>query len=151
LASMKNDMNQIASKMPLFSVIVPTFNRAALLVNTLESVFSQRFRDFEIIVVDDGSTDETMDYLHSLGKQVRVFRQSNWGAGAARNLGARRAQGEYLAFLDSDDLWFPWTLEVYRDVIRERRDPSFIAGKRYLFSDRRQLEEVVPGAIRTES
>jgi Glycosyl transferase family 2 len=137
--------------MALFTVVIPSFNRVALLGDTLESVFAQRFTDFEIVVVDDGSTDGTVDYLKSLSKKLRVFQQSNRGAGAARNLGARNARGRYLAFLDDDDLWFPWTLEVYRDVIWEHRYPSFIVGKPYLFSDRRQLEEVVPSAIRTES
>jgi glycosyltransferase involved in cell wall biosynthesis len=136
--------------MPLFSVVIPSFNRVALLGDTLESVFAQRFTDFEIVVVDDGSTDGTLDYLQSLGKQTRVFQQSNRGAGAARNLGARNAQGKYLAFLDSDDLWFPWTLEVYREAIQECSEPAFIAGKPYLFSGKPQLDRVLPGAIRTD-
>src|SRR6266403_1146360 len=136
--------------MLLFSVIVPTFNRAHLLFGTLEFVFGQTFTDFEIIVVEDGSTDGTMKYLRSLGKDVRVFQQSNRGAGPARNLGARHAHGRYLAFLDSDDLWFPWTLEVYRDVIREHNEPSFIAGKPYLFSDKAELDKAVFVATRSE-
>ena len=136
--------------MPLFSVIIPTFDRADLLGCTLESVRAQRFTDFEIIVVDDGSTDGTMDYLQSLGKEVRVFRQSNRGAGAARNLGAYHAEGKYLAFLDSDDLWFPWTLEVYREVIREYCDPSFIAGKPHVFSDELDLGKVLFGATQAK-
>jgi glycosyltransferase involved in cell wall biosynthesis len=129
--------------MSLFSVVVPTFNRADLLFGTLESVFGQKFRDFEVIVVDDGSTDGTMDYLHSLGKDVRVFQQSNRGAGAARNHGARHAQGRYLAFLDSDDLWFPWTLQVYHDVIRRYQKPSFIVGKPQVFFDQIELDKVL--------
>jgi len=136
--------------MSLFSVIVPTFNRADLLSGTLESVFGQRFTDFEIIVVDDGSTDGTINYLQSLGNRIRVFQQPNLGAGPARNLGARHAQGRYLAFLDSDDLWFPWTLGVYRDVIRAHGDPSFIAGKPHLFSGTLELEKVVCGAMRVQ-
>jgi glycosyltransferase involved in cell wall biosynthesis len=136
--------------MSLFSIIVPTFNRAVLLARTIESIFAQRFAEVEVIVVDDGSTDGTMDYLRSLGRQVSVFQQPNRGAGAARNLGARNAKGKYLAFLDSDDLWFPWTLEVYREVIREHEEPSFIAGKPYVFSDERDLEKVAFGMTQTE-
>jgi glycosyltransferase involved in cell wall biosynthesis len=135
---------------PLFSVIIPTFNRVLLLSNTLDSVFAQQHTDYEIIVVDDGSTDQTIDYLNSLGKDVRVFQQSNRGAGAARNLGARHAQGQYLAFLDSDDIWFRWTLQVYQEVIREQRDPSFVAGKPFLFSDKLSLEKVKFGPTQTE-
>src|SRR5262249_53269585 len=133
-----------------FSVIVPTFNRAELLFDTLESVFGQTFTDFEIIVVDDGSTDGTMKYLQSLGKGVRVFQQSNRGAGPARNLGASQAHGRYLAFLDSDDLWFPWTLQVYHDVIRGHQEPSFIVGKPHVFSDHLALDKVAFSAAQDE-
>src|SRR3954469_24597909 len=99
--------------MPFFSVIVPTFNRLDLLKATVQSVLSQRYTDFEFIVVDDGSCDNTLDYLCDLGARTIVLRQSNKGPGSARNRGARIAAGEYLAFLDSDDVWFPWTLSVY--------------------------------------
>jgi glycosyltransferase involved in cell wall biosynthesis len=137
--------------MPLFSVIIPTFDRVELLKDTLESVFEQRCTDFEIIVVDDGSADNTIDYLESLGKRVGIFLQRNRGPGSARNLGARHASGTYLAFLDSDDLWFPWTLDVYRDVIHEAREPSFIAGKPHVFWNNYELFNAAPGAARTET
>jgi GT2 family glycosyltransferase/carbonic anhydrase/acetyltransferase-like protein (isoleucine patch superfamily) len=136
--------------MSLFSIIIPSFNRATLLGEALESVFAQRWPDFEVIVVDDGSTDGTMDYLQSLGGRAKVLFQPNQGPGAARNLGARHASGTYLAFLDSDDIWFPWTLETYRDVIHEYAEPSFIVGKPQVFSDRQKLDKIVPGATRTE-
>jgi GT2 family glycosyltransferase len=136
--------------MLLFSVIIPTFNRIELLGSALESVFSQRGTEFEIIVVDDGSSDRTIEYLHSLENRVSVFRQSNRGPGAARNLGARHAQGKYLAFLDSDDLWFPWTLEVYQAVIHKHCDPSFIAGKPYAFSNEHELDRIIPATAQTE-
>jgi glycosyltransferase involved in cell wall biosynthesis len=134
----------------LFSVIIPTFNRVSLLADTLDSVLAQRLPDFEIIVVDDGSTDGTLEYLRSSRKDVRVLRQSNRGAGAARNLGSLEARGKYLAFLDSDDLWFPWTLEVYRDIIQMHREPSFIAGKPYTFSDAQEIHKAVSGPARSE-
>jgi len=136
--------------MSLFSVVIPSFNRVALLGDTLQSIFAQRFTDFEIVVVDDGSTDGTVDYLQSLGKKIRVLQQPNRGAGAARNLGARNARGRYLAFLDSDDLWFPWTLEVYRDVIEDCGEPSFIVGRPYIFSNKYQLDKAIPGAPKTK-
>ena len=136
--------------MSLVSVIIPSFNRVALLRGALESVFAQRFTDFEIIVVDDGSTDGTTDYLHSLGQRIRHYRQPNRGPGAARNLGVRHAKGKYLAFLDSDDLWFPWTLEIYRDVLRDHHDPSFVAGKPYVFFADDELDKVTPGVVRAE-
>src|SRR5271165_5388668 len=136
--------------MLMFSVVIPTFNRVALLNSTLESVFAQRATDYEIIVVDDGSTDGTMDYVQSLAQQVKVFRQPNKGPGAARNLGACHASGAYLAFLDSDDLWFPWTLEAYWDVIHDCHEPSFVAGKPYLFSDKHEVDKAVRCGVRTE-
>lgn len=79
-------------------------------------------------MVDDGSTDRTQEYLKSLGNRITILSQSNRGPGAARNLGARRAKGEYLAFLDSDDLWFPWTLEIYRSAIQGADYPALISG-----------------------
>ena len=134
----------------LFSVIIPTFNRAHFLPETLASVFAQTFMDYETIVVDDGSTDTTQDCLKLLGNRITVLIQPNRGPGAARNLGARHAKGDYLAFLDSDDLWFPWTLQVYAEVVRSENCPSFIVGKPHRFRDESDLEKVGQGAIRTE-
>src|SRR5437868_2651965 len=112
-----------------FSVIIPTFNRARLLKQAIDSVRTQTCRDYEIIVVDDGSTDGTVDYLASLGDHVRIRRQANRGPGAARNLGAQEARGQYLAFLDSDDVWFPWTLASFREVIARYDRPSLVCAR----------------------
>ncbi len=136
--------------MPLFSVIIPSFNRAALLISALNSVTAQRFTNFEVIVVDDGSTDRTHEFLKPFGERLLVLCQSNRGPGAARNLGARHARGTYLAFLDSDDLWFPWTLETYRDVILKHGAPSFVAGRPYRFSDPSELNKVRNNSIQIE-
>jgi glycosyltransferase involved in cell wall biosynthesis len=133
-----------------FSVIVPTFDRVSLLRRALDSVFAQRFAEFETIVVDDGSTDGTSAYLQTLGNRVRPFRQENRGPGAARNLGAKHAQGQYLAFLDSDDRWFPWTLEVYREAIEKHGYPSFVVGKPHIFCERDDLAKVQCTSTRTE-
>ncbi len=92
------------------SVIVPAYNAAATIAGTVESVFAQTFRDFELIVVDDGSTDRTREILAGFGDRVRLIEQHNNGPAAARNAGARLAAGEYLAFLDADDLWRPTML-----------------------------------------
>lgn len=134
----------------LFSVIVPTFNRVGLLENALRSILVQRCTQFEIIVVDDGSTDGTGQFLQSLGNRINVVTQSNRGPGSARNLGARYAKGKYLAFLDSDDVWFPWTLEVYRDVVEDYCEPSFIVGKPFLFSTERELDEPIACETQTQ-
>lgn len=128
--------------MPRFSVIIPTYNRCELLQEALASVWAQTFTDYEVIVVDDGSTDGTWEYLQSLGSRVRAFGQQNAGPGAARNLAAQHASGDYLAFLDSDDLWLPWSLQAYAELIARYDSPAFMAGKPYCFEDRATLSEI---------
>jgi glycosyltransferase involved in cell wall biosynthesis len=113
----------------LFSVIIPTYNRLELLKETLASVRSQRFSDYEVIVVDDGSTDGTAEALAEERTWLRYLAQPNRGPGAARNLGAQVARGDYLAFLDSDDLWLPWTLEVFATLIARHGRPALISGR----------------------
>ncbi|HWC58680.1 MAG TPA: glycosyltransferase family A protein, partial [Verrucomicrobiae bacterium] len=125
--------------MSLFSVVIPTFNRATLLHEALDSIFAQTFTDYEVIVVDDGSSDETLQMLANYGNRIRVFQQKNQGPGAARNLGAQHATGEYLAFLDSDDQWFPWTLEAYHEILLRHQFPSFVVGKPLRFRDEKLL------------
>jgi glycosyltransferase involved in cell wall biosynthesis len=126
--------------MPLFSVIIPTFNRAALLERALDSVWRQTFRDFEVIVVDDGSTDSTDLVLERFADRLVAVRQENAGPSAARNRGAALATGEYLAFLDSDDLWFPWTLATYAKAIGEHQRPASVMGAWLRFSRDEQLK-----------
>ncbi len=120
--------------MPLFSIITPTFNRLPFLKQALESIQAQRFTDYEHIIVDDGSTDDTSDFLASLGPRARVIKQANAGPGAARNTALQHATGEYVAFLDSDDLWQPWSLAIYHEVIERHQRPSFITGKMKRFA-----------------
>ena len=89
------------------SAIIAVYNRAATIGRAIQSVMAQQFDGFEVIVVDDGSTDSTPAALEEWGAQIRVIRQPNRGPAAARNSGDRNARGEYLAFLDSDDEWMP--------------------------------------------
>jgi glycosyltransferase involved in cell wall biosynthesis len=93
-----------------FSIIIPTFNRVDLLRQTLESLQPVVRRIHEILVVDDGSSDGTVAFLAREHPGVRLLRQTNSGPGSARNRGIEAATGDWVAFLDSDDLWFPWTL-----------------------------------------
>ena len=88
---------------PLISVIIPVFNREHLLKRAIESVLSQSFMNYELIVVDDGSSDCSYAVANSY-EQVQAIQQRNAGVSSARNLGAKHAKGEWLAFLDSDDL-----------------------------------------------
>ncbi len=98
-------------KVPLVSVIIPTYNSAHYIVEALESVFEQTFQDFEIIVIDDGSIDGTGEVLKKYGERIRFLFQDNGGPASARNRGIRIARGEYIAFLDADDIWLPTKLE----------------------------------------
>lgn len=116
-----------------FSILIPVYNGEKYLAQTLDSVLSQTFTDFEILVVDDGSTDRTLEILQSYGTQVRVFHAPHLGPEQARNRLLAHAQGEYLAFLDADDLFYPHTLAIYDTLIRAH-DPPIIIGRRTVFS-----------------
>jgi glycosyltransferase involved in cell wall biosynthesis len=127
---------------PLFSVIIPTYDRLELLTKAIESVTKQSFSDFEVIVVDDGSTDGTQQWLSENEPRLRGVRQSNKGPGSARNAGAQIANGKYLAFFDSDDLWFPWTLEIFSRAIETSGAPGIVAGRWVEFVDETELLQV---------
>ena len=101
------------------SVIMPAYNAARFVGETIESVLAQTHRPEEIIVVDDGSSDNTLDVLASYGATVRVLQQSNGGPTAARNAGVAIARGEWLAFLDADDLWMPSKLERQLELAQQ--------------------------------
>ena len=137
--------------MPYFSVIIPTYNRLSLLRQTLKSVLAQQFADFEVIVVDDGSTDGTPELLSRYSNRIKFWQQENQGTGAARNLGIKHASGRYAVFLDSDDMWFPWTLATYAQAIQNHDEPSFVTGLPFIFTSIDQLARVVPCKIRVES
>src|ERR1700730_10501356 len=126
----------------LFSIVIPTYNRADLLPCAIASVQGQQFTDYEIIVVDDGSQDGTREYLQGLEPQIRYLRQENGGPGAARNAGICAARGDYVAFLDSDDLWFPWTLTVFARAISEHGEPTVLGGHCIEFSDKSELATI---------
>jgi glycosyltransferase involved in cell wall biosynthesis len=107
---------------PLVSVIIPTYNRWPVVREAIESVLAQRFRDFELIVVDDGSTDGTVAALGSFGASLRLVRQARKGVAAARNSGVTAARGRYIAFLDSDDLWLSKKLTVQTAFMEQNAD-----------------------------
>ena len=119
-----------------FSVLIPAYNREKLVAQAVDSVLSQRFAGCEVIVVDDGSTDNTLQVLESYGSRIRVLRQSNRGPEVARNAAAEVARGEYLVLLDSDDLLLPDALMTYERVIRHFDSPPVIIGAMTNFSDR---------------
>jgi len=118
-----------------FSVVMPVYNRAKYLRQAIDSVFSQTFTDYELIAVDDGSTDDSPEILKSYGNRITVVRQPNQGPEVARNTGAALAQGEYLAFLDSDDIFFPHVLETYDRIIRAFDSPPMVVGSELYYRD----------------
>lgn len=142
--------SESASARPLFSVIIPVYNRAGLIAETLRSVLAQDFDDFELIVVDDGSTDGSAEAARAVDPRVQVLTVPNGGPGPARNHGIRAARGRYLAFLDSDDLWFPWTLTTYAGLLREHDWPSILLGRPHVFSEGEALPTIPEDeAVRT--
>ena len=162
-------------KKPLVSIVIPTFNRAYCLPKTLQSVLDQTHKEIEALVVDDGSSDETGEIVRRLAKvdkRVKYVRKENGGVASARNMGMQLAQGEYIALLDSDDLWEPWKLQLqvacmerapetgmcWTDM-RAMNEKGEVFNKRYLrtmyssfkwftldqlFSKSSPLEEIVP-------
>ncbi|GAB6096925.1 glycosyltransferase [Desulfatiferula olefinivorans] len=104
---------------PQVSVIIPTYNRSVTVCEAVDSVLAQTYEPVEVLVVDDGSTDDTGDRLAAYGDRIQRIVQPNRGVSAARNAGITRARGEYLAFLDSDDLWEKEKLSAQMAFFRE--------------------------------
>jgi len=104
---------------PKISVIIPTYNQSECLKEAIESVLNQTYKNIEIIVIDDGSTDNTLGVVGSFDNKIVCIQQKNKGASSARNIGIKKANGEYLAFLDSDDMWIKNKLEKQIDFIKK--------------------------------
>jgi len=104
--------------MILVSVIIPTYNRSRYVTKAIDSVLAQTYKDYEIIVVDDGSIDDTRQVLASYKDRITYIYQENSGQAAARNTGIRAAHGKWIAFLDSDDIWLPEKLSRQMEILR---------------------------------
>jgi glycosyltransferase involved in cell wall biosynthesis len=109
------------TSLPVVSVIVPTYNSASTIAETLESIQAQNCST-EILAIDDGSTDETVEVIRRVCPQAHVYQQSNGGPASARNRGLREARGTFVAFLDADDIWFPGKLEA--QIASLKKNPS---------------------------
>jgi glycosyltransferase involved in cell wall biosynthesis len=109
--------------MPIISVIIPAYNAQNTIIETISSVLNQTFTDLEIIVIDDGSTDKTCEYVRAINdRRIKLFAYENGGVAKARNRGISHVQGEYIAFLDHDDLWTPDKLEAQISALIESPD-----------------------------
>lgn len=115
---------------PFVSVILPTYNCANFLSESVGSILSQTYHSYEIIVIDDGSTDNTKEVLHPFMQRITYINlEQNKGLPAARNVGIRSAQGEYIAFIDADDLWLPEKLQTDIEYFEKYRDAGMVYSK----------------------
>ena len=137
-----------ANRNPAISVIVPTYNRASLVVCAIQSIREQTYQNFEIIVVDDGSTDNTKEVVESLGDmRIRyISHERNKGGSAARNTGIKAARGKYIAFLDSDDEWEPSKIERQLEIFSkgDARLGAVGAGRIIKFTNSNRKEIKIP-------
>jgi glycosyltransferase involved in cell wall biosynthesis len=104
------------------SIIIPTYNRRSFVSEAIRSVLEQTYESVELIVVDDGSTDDTAKYVESLSADIQLIQQRNRGPSAARNAGIRAASGKFIAFLDSDDRWLPHKLAIQMNYMQANPD-----------------------------
>jgi len=130
------------------SVVIPCYNQAHFLGEAIESVLSQSYTNFEIVVVDDGSTDNTSEVASRYPDKVRLIRQENKGLSGARNTGIGHSEGEYLVFLDSDDRLLPEALEAGLECFRAHPECAFVSGHcRFIGTDGSLLMETPPPPI----
>ncbi|MEN9649386.1 MAG: hypothetical protein RL094_353 [Candidatus Parcubacteria bacterium] len=116
----------------LVSVLIPTYNRKHIIEQAIQSVLNQSFRDFEVIVVDDGSTDGTKEYIESLNLPITLISKENGGVASARNEGIKNARGTYIAFLDSDDAWLPDKLKAQVEYFQAHPDIPLVYTDEYI-------------------
>ena len=135
------------------SVIIPTYNRADLLTMTVDSVLAQTYKNYEIIIVDDGSTDHTKEIIKPyLSKSnIRYIYQENRKQAAARNNGIRNSAGEFISFLDSDDLWRPEKLELQVKVLEEHPEVGLVYSNQSLMLDVSSEDQIrySPGVLKS--
>ncbi|WP_400076779.1 glycosyltransferase family 2 protein [Winogradskyella sp. R77965] len=134
----------------MVSIVIPAYNKQDSILETLNSVFSQSFKNFEVIVIDDGSTDNTQEVIKSFKKDIVYLFQENKGQGAARNTGIKAAKGNYVVFLDADDYWEPTFLERCHDFLENH--PNLVAvntAQRTIYN--KNVSEIHPKALIKEN
>ncbi len=119
--------------MPLFSIVVPAYNSEKFINETLKSLLNQDFTDYEILIIDDGSSDDTFNILQKYKDKLKIYKQDHKGVAHARNLGIAEAVGKYVVSFDSDDLLLPHALKTYKRVIEYFNSPKMIIAK-WIFS-----------------
>ena len=129
---------------PTVSVVLPAYNSEAFVRSTIESVLKQTFRDFELIVIDDGSVDDTARIMSSYGDQLRYILKKNGGQSSARNVGIKMARGEYIAFIDHDDIWFDNKLELQLKEMAFSESVGMVTCGAITFTDNEELGSETP-------
>ena len=124
------EFNIVTNNLPLVSVILPTYNCAAFLPHSIGSILAQTYNSYEIIVVDDGSTDNTKEVLYPFMQRIKyILLEQNKGLPTARNIGILSAQGKYIAFIDADDLWLPEKLQTDIEYFETHPEVSMVYSK----------------------
>ena len=118
------------------SVIIPTYNRESFISEAIQSVLDQTYKDFEIIVVNDGSIDNTIEVLERFKNKIKVINQSNSERAVSRNNGVKNSSGEYIALLDSDDLWIEDKLQKQVEVLDKMKDIILTYGQSYRINEK---------------
>ncbi|MCW5959741.1 MAG: glycosyltransferase [Pyrinomonadaceae bacterium] len=129
----------------MISVIIPNYNYGRFLGDAIQSVLDQTLQPIEIIIVDDGSTDNSVEIVKSFGTKVKLIQQKNGGVGKARNTGARFSTGNLLAFLDADDIWFPHKLEKQVELFQAQPELDYVScGMREFDLEGKAIREYIP-------
>jgi glycosyltransferase involved in cell wall biosynthesis len=129
-----NDIMDTTSDAPFFSIILPVFNGEKFISETIQSILQQSFTNWELIVIDDGSTDKSAGIVKDfckLDNRIKLLQQTNKKQPAARNAGMKIAQGEWIAFIDADDLWLPAKLELQYQFINKNANVDVVFSNGY--------------------
>ncbi len=131
---------------PLVSIVVPTYNCAAFLPSSIGSILAQTYDSYEIIVINDGSTDNTSEVLQPFMQKIRYIQlEQNRGGAAARNIGIRSARGKYIAFFDADDLWLPEKLQTDIGYFNRYPDVSMVCSRHINMDEHGKVFDEAPG------
>lgn len=125
----------------LISVVIPTYNRKEKTLRAINSVLGQEVKNLEIVVVDDGSTDGTLEFLQSQNLPIKIILKENGGVSSARNAGIKNSTGNYVAFLDSDDVWLSGKLKKQIEFFQNNPDVTLVYTDQFLNIDGRNLEQ----------
>jgi glycosyltransferase involved in cell wall biosynthesis len=127
--------------MIFFSVVIPLYNKANYIENTLKSVLNQTFKDFEIIVINDESTDNSASIVNSFDDdRIKIYSQKNQGVSVSRNLGIEKSKGKLIAFLDADDYWFPNHLQELADLFHHYQNCGMYCSRHKIKTARNQFQ-----------